>query len=276
MTLQKERPKTASHSVRDKRPKNVFQQLYAELRALPGFLRKWKKWELGIHLLVWIFLSTLFNIPNLDFTMGIFRSSDLSLIVPTLIGVPINMLLFYGNSLLVARYLKKDAASLAPLSFLLLGITCIEGLLDLLFYILFYGSISKLIIWEGLYGTFLMNSIFFFLPSYVYGSLKASLFEKEGPAKITIKDGHTHVLLSAEEILYLESDGNYVAFHTLRGKYLERTSLSKASERLPEQFIQCHKSYVINALSIAERGTNELKIGHHRIPIGRKYKANFN
>ena len=275
MTIQKNRDHTALHSVSDQLPKNVFQRLQFESKLLPGFLSKWKRWEIAIHLVVWVSFSVIFNIPNLDFTIGIFRGADYSLLVPSLYGVPINMAVFYINTLLVAKYLKKDGAKLAPLSFLLLGISCLEGPIDLAYYALFYQDINRTIVWEGLYGAFLMNSMFFFLPSYVYGTLKASLFEEDFQKKIEIKDGSSDILLSPEEILFLESEGNYVAFHTTKGKYLERVSLSKASERLPRHFIQCHKSFIVNSLSISKKSATELKIAHHKIPIGRKYKANL-
>ena len=73
-----------------------------------------------------------------------------------------------------------------------------------------------------------------------------------------------------EELLFVESMQNYVHFHTARGKFTALTPLKKVLGQLPEkQFLQVHKSYIVNKNKIKTIDGNILTIGEHRIPVSR-------
>lgn len=77
------------------------------------------------------------------------------------------------------------------------------------------------------------------------------------------------------EILYIESDRNYLTFVTLEKKYVFIDSLKNWTTKLPEYFIQVHKSYIINVNHIDKISGNEIGINKISIPIGRTFKSNF-
>lgn len=73
-----------------------------------------------------------------------------------------------------------------------------------------------------------------------------------------------------EEILYLESAGHMVTIHTTTGKHSCYDQLEKLFERLPESFIQCHKSYIVNMDEIRRIERNRILLADDtEIPISK-------
>ena len=79
--------------------------------------------------------------------------------------------------------------------------------------------------------------------------------------------------LTLSSILYIESDRNYTTVVTETQKLSYIDSLKNWIEKLSEnQFIQVHKSYIINSKFVDKISGNTLFIKTHKIPIGRTYK----
>ncbi|WP_394747919.1 LytR/AlgR family response regulator transcription factor [Spongiimicrobium salis] len=80
--------------------------------------------------------------------------------------------------------------------------------------------------------------------------------------------------IGLHDILYIESDKNYVTVVTKSSRFSYLDSLKNWMIKLPEtQFIQIHKSYIINCSEIVKVQGNMAYIAMHKIPIGRLYKA---
>ena len=78
------------------------------------------------------------------------------------------------------------------------------------------------------------------------------------------------------EILYIESDRNYITLITKGQKLSYIDSLKNWTLKLPsEQFIQIHKSYIININQVDKISGNEIYINGNRLPIGRTYKQDL-
>ena len=76
-----------------------------------------------------------------------------------------------------------------------------------------------------------------------------------------------------EEILYLESDRNYVTFFTIDRKLTIIDSLKNWKDTLDARlFLQIHKSYVVNLKKIEKFTGTNLFIKNKILPIGRTYK----
>lgn len=81
--------------------------------------------------------------------------------------------------------------------------------------------------------------------------------------------------LSLNDILYIESDRNYLTFVTSQKKYVLIDTLKQWSSKLPQTFQQVHKSYIINLNHIQRIAGNEVFIAEKNIPIGRTFKSDF-
>ena len=85
-------------------------------------------------------------------------------------------------------------------------------------------------------------------------------------------------LIKEEDIQYIKKDGMKVVFYTDKQKYETYNSFTKIQERLPQQFVRCHKSYIVNINNISnvESNTNTILFnGNNKCYIGPKYRNNF-
>jgi DNA-binding LytR/AlgR family response regulator len=237
------------------------------------WLQKLGAREKWVHLLVWLVPCCIFNVPAFEFTLGVFHGNDYSLWVPSTYGLVLNALIFYGNTYLIGELLRQDLPKFIVLSLLwLTGICLLETILDSAYYFLFYAYLDGAILLDILVGSFLLNAMFFYLPSFVYGVLSGINPAAGAEMKIHIKNGNESVFVSADELFFIESDSNYCIYHTAHGKYVERTSLASLEKVLPPQFIRCHKSFIVNSKLMERQRAKELEIAGHKLPIGRKYK----
>jgi DNA-binding LytR/AlgR family response regulator len=76
-----------------------------------------------------------------------------------------------------------------------------------------------------------------------------------------------------EDILYIESLGNYLTLYLTWGKMIVYLTLRGLLEQLPEnEFIQVHKSYIINKSKVKRIENNTISIDKYTVPIGQKMK----
>ena len=102
--------------------------------------------------------------------------------------------------------------------------------------------------------------------------LKSSVTEEENFIDLKISQGLQRVKLS--EILYVKSDHVYVEIIGESFNYLCRYSLSDllAMINRPE-FVQCHRSYIINTKKISKYSSSKVWIDQNEVPISAKYKS---
>jgi DNA-binding LytR/AlgR family response regulator len=76
-----------------------------------------------------------------------------------------------------------------------------------------------------------------------------------------------------DEILFVEALQNYVTIHTTERKYITYLTFKSVEEYLPaDEFIKCHKSFIVAASKVTSIEGNEIIIGAHHIPISRNAK----
>jgi two-component system, LytTR family, response regulator len=80
--------------------------------------------------------------------------------------------------------------------------------------------------------------------------------EKNGYRKIAVKD-----------ILYVKSELKYIEIYLAQKKYVLRYSLSEFNEILPDNFLQVHRSYIVNKNNVEYIGPNFLLVSGHEIPF---------
>jgi DNA-binding LytR/AlgR family response regulator len=100
---------------------------------------------------------------------------------------------------------------------------------------------------------------------------------EENPDKYFVfKDGYSTIRLMHNEILYVESQGNYVTIVTINKKYVIRQSLDWCAEHLPpEQFARIHRSYIVNQEKIEKITTHHVCIKANLLPISRAGRKNI-
>lgn len=81
------------------------------------------------------------------------------------------------------------------------------------------------------------------------------------------------VKLMNNDILYVESMGDYVKFVTPEKKYVSLNTLKNLEEKLSKSsFLKVHRSYIVNITKIDDLQGNTVYINGNAIPIGKAHK----
>lgn len=88
----------------------------------------------------------------------------------------------------------------------------------------------------------------------------------------TFKSGAENVKVRLPEILYFESDGNYLRLVTSGGEYRLRDTVGAVESVLAAQgFIRIHRGFLVNQEAVRILGAEEAElVSGKRLPIGRK------
>lgn len=109
----------------------------------------------------------------------------------------------------------------------------------------------------------------------VYAAIK--LVEKtvheEEDSFIIVKEGYSEIKLPFDEILYAQSDNNYIHIFTTTKKHTIRTTLEWFKENTPENlFHRSHRCYFVNIAKITKSTSKSIFIGDVEIPVSRGNK----
>lgn len=89
-----------------------------------------------------------------------------------------------------------------------------------------------------------------------------------------VKDGYVFRKIFFAELLYLESEANYVLLHlTSQKKIMVRSTINDFMEQLhPDRFIRIHRRFSINSQFIEDIFPSELSVRGVKLPIGKSYR----
>ena len=95
-----------------------------------------------------------------------------------------------------------------------------------------------------------------------------------GPNIIFVKSGYEQIRIDLNEVLYVESNGNYVQFVLSQSKLLSRLTMAEAAALLPEpSFVRIHRSYIVGKKHVTKVDRNNVWLGKTSLPIGPAYAA---
>ncbi|QMV17869.1 response regulator [Granulicella sp. 5B5] len=81
----------------------------------------------------------------------------------------------------------------------------------------------------------------------VLNGLKASTQESRSVPRFLVKDGEKEILLSADQIDWIEAADYYCCLHVNGRRYMLRESIADLSGKLnPRQFVRIHRSSIVN------------------------------
>lgn len=82
--------------------------------------------------------------------------------------------------------------------------------------------------------------------------------------------------LPYRRILFFENDKRKIIAHTdMEEDASFYESMGRLDERLPENFVRCHNSFIINIDKVTSYTSGAVQIGEHEILISRKYRGSF-
>jgi DNA-binding LytR/AlgR family response regulator len=82
------------------------------------------------------------------------------------------------------------------------------------------------------------------------------------------------VKIQPEEILFIESQRDYVKIKTTQKELIVHQTISYLEEQLPsDRFLRIHRSFIVSLFKIESWSSNEIELLSKKIPIGRTYKS---
>lgn len=84
--------------------------------------------------------------------------------------------------------------------------------------------------------------------------------------------------INQSDIQYIQKEKMKLIYHTNNGNYETYNSFTKIQETLPNNFVRCHKSFIVNISNVhhVESNSNTIFfIDNSKCYIGPKYKNNF-
>lgn len=100
---------------------------------------------------------------------------------------------------------------------------------------------------------------------------RADVPPESSPCALTFNVRGRTIVVDADRIEYLESERRKLRLHTDGGVMEVYCSLADAQAMLPEGFVRCHKSFVVNLADVVEIGKDDIlaKSGS-RVPMSQK------
>ena len=91
-----------------------------------------------------------------------------------------------------------------------------------------------------------------------------------------IKSTNGYLRVNYDDILFLKSDNVYIDIVDVNDKtHVVRATINEYSDKLNSDFLRIHRGYIINLKYLEKIDVVNVTIGHHKIPIGNKYKDNL-
>lgn len=101
---------------------------------------------------------------------------------------------------------------------------------------------------------------------------KISPAKEESVSTLTIKSGYDLYKVKIEDISHIESDSEYVLFHTAEKKIMSHQSLKSLDESLnANQFLRVHRSFIVNRSKVTGLKGRDLYLGTICIPVSDSY-----
>lgn len=90
------------------------------------------------------------------------------------------------------------------------------------------------------------------------------------PLQITVKNGTENVLLNIKDIVYVESESNYITIYCSEKRYVIRQSLDSFAPQLGKNFFKPQRGFLINLKKVTQYSKTKITLdGKAEIPLSR-------
>ena len=92
------------------------------------------------------------------------------------------------------------------------------------------------------------------------------------PATFTIKENKRIYKIDINTLFLLQAYGDYVRIYTKEKKYVTKGKLSQVKIDLPNNFLQVHRSYIINLNHLKYLEGNMVQVASESVPVSLSYR----
>lgn len=240
-----------------------------------------KPWH---HIVFWILIYGLLTLIFRDWFGGSMESFYyVSLLLPVIMGTS-----YFFNYYLVPRYLFTRRFFLFGLYtfYMFVVSVCLEMLaaISALLLIIYYGINENAILFTDvfamagilyfivLFTSFILLVKHYFMDQRAIGSLEEKQARIE-QGYFTIRSNRQTSQIKYDELLYLESLGDYIEFHLDNGSSISsKEKISHMENSLPDSFLRIHRSFIVNRSRITSFAMDHVILGDKELPVSRSYK----
>lgn len=101
------------------------------------------------------------------------------------------------------------------------------------------------------------------------------IIQKKQKQYVFVKDGYSDIKLKLADIVYIQSDRNYLDIITTNSKFTVRNTLLEFSKVLPSSFKQIHRSIFINSSFLEKKSSDEVVVNSFKLPLSRNFRQNL-
>lgn len=99
---------------------------------------------------------------------------------------------------------------------------------------------------------------------------------KTASAFIYLRVDRKMIKVLLDDILYIESDKDYVKVYTEKGFIITRQTIASVEAMLSErQFLRIHRSFIVSLNRLKSFTADTIEIGNKELPIGKLYRNSF-
>ncbi len=111
-----------------------------------------------------------------------------------------------------------------------------------------------------------------FKKSDLFANINLAIEQLTTNNKLFIKDGYSTHVININDIVYIESEGNYITIFTSGKKYLSRQNMESILLDLDSSdFLKIHRSYIINLNKVKKYSNKEVIINEITLPISKTF-----
>lgn len=92
------------------------------------------------------------------------------------------------------------------------------------------------------------------------------------PSLFTIKENKRIYKVALEDIYLVQAYGDYVRIYTNEKTYITKEKFTKIKAELPANFLQVHRSYLINLEHLKYLEGNQVLVGQEKVPVSATYR----
>lgn len=235
------------------------------------------------HIFYWVFVLLI-----LTFVFGVSWGNNvaafffISMLLPIVLGTS-----YFFNYFLVPRYyLQKKYVLFGLYSFYTVVVSMYLEIIVLMFSFIYLGNFNFKNLGPNASNTFLLAALLYlmvFIGSFLLMSrqiwekqqiIQEFLLEKEKLKQIYLEviSNRKTIKIKYTDIIYIESLVEYVNIHTSTDKMKTKEKISNLDDRLPQNFLRIHRSFIINKDKIKSFSYDQILVEDIQLNIGRTYR----
>ncbi|NLR93915.1 LytR/AlgR family response regulator transcription factor [Flammeovirga agarivorans] len=90
-----------------------------------------------------------------------------------------------------------------------------------------------------------------------------------------VRSDRKHYKIDFDQVVFIESKGDYLYIHQQDENIKTKETISRIEQKLPEQFIRIHRSYIVNMNHVKALNKEFVEIGDEMLPVSKSFRESI-